>query len=36
MMVPGETEAIRWDAHGTSTNFSLEYSTNGGATLEYN
>jgi hypothetical protein len=29
-MVPGETEAIRWDANGTLVDFSLEYSINGG------
>ncbi len=28
--VPGETEAIHWDATNTSDNFILEYSTNGG------
>ncbi|MFN8398226.1 MAG: S8 family serine peptidase [Bacteroidia bacterium] len=28
--VPGETEKIRWDAFGTSGNFTLEYSTNNG------
>ncbi|MBT8194796.1 MAG: S8 family serine peptidase, partial [Bacteroidia bacterium] len=26
----GETEALRWDAHGTTGSFTLEYSTNNG------
>ncbi|MBT5089788.1 MAG: S8 family serine peptidase, partial [Flavobacteriales bacterium] len=30
-LVPGESEYIRWDAHGTLGNFTLEYSTNSGA-----
>ena len=30
-LVPGESEYIRWDAHGTSGNFTLEYSINAGA-----
>jgi len=29
--VPGETEKIRWDAHGNSGNFQVEYSLNNGA-----
>ncbi|MCB0395888.1 MAG: S8 family serine peptidase [Flavobacteriales bacterium] len=29
-LVPGETVYLRWDAWGTSGNFTLEYSTNGG------
>lgn len=30
--VPGTIEKIRWDALGNTANFSLKYSTNGGAT----
>ena len=30
--VPGETELIRWEANGTSGNFTLQYSLNNGAT----
>lgn len=30
--VPGETETIRWDASDGSTNFTLEYSSDGGST----
>ncbi|MCB0562980.1 MAG: S8 family serine peptidase, partial [Phaeodactylibacter sp.] len=29
--VPGETEVIRWDAYGNSGTFTVQYSTNGGA-----
>lgn len=29
---PGDTQKIRWDAHGTSGSFTLEYSTDGGST----
>lgn len=29
--VPGETESIHWDAHESSGNFNLEYSTNNGS-----
>lgn len=29
---PGDAQKIRWDAHGTSGSFTLEYSTNGGST----
>ncbi|MCB0558911.1 MAG: S8 family serine peptidase [Lewinellaceae bacterium] len=29
--VPGETEVIRWDAYGNSGAFTIQYSTNGGA-----
>jgi len=29
--VPGEVETIRWDAEGTSGTFTIEYSTNNGA-----
>lgn len=29
--VPGETEKIRWDAFGTSGNFTLQYTTNNGS-----
>ncbi len=28
--VPGEQEIIRWDTHGNTSNFSIDYSTNGG------
>ncbi len=28
--VPGETEKIRWDANGTTGNFTLDYTTNNG------
>ena len=30
-LVPGETELIRWDAHGTSGSFSIEYSLDNGS-----
>jgi len=30
--VPGETEYLRWDTYGTSGNFTIEYSTDGGTT----
>lgn len=30
--VPGDNQAIRWDAHGVTGNFNVEYSTNGGTT----
>jgi len=30
--VPGDNQAIRWDAHGVTGTFSVEYSTNGGTT----
>lgn len=30
--VPGETEVLRWDAFGTTSTFTIEYSTDNGAT----
>ncbi len=30
--VPGEQEVLRWDAHGTAGNFTLEYSSDNGST----
>jgi hypothetical protein len=33
--VPGESEVLRWDAYGSTSNFSLEYSTDNGSSWNY-